>query len=72
MCTEDFNHGPAQLAFHTGLNRNGNPGIGSWMSYALEVKTKTSLLMWLWYLVKYPGWICALEQRFFTECSPGR
>ncbi|MDD7986474.1 DUF1501 domain-containing protein [Lentisphaera marina] len=40
MCTEDFNHGPAQLAFHTGLNRNGNPGIGSWMSYALGSENK--------------------------------
>jgi len=40
MCTEDFNHGPAQLAFHTGLNRNGNPGMGSWMSYALGSENK--------------------------------
>lgn len=33
--TKEFNHAPAQLAFHTGLNRQGNPSIGSWISYAL-------------------------------------
>ena len=40
MTTEDFNHAPAQLAFHTGLNRNGNPGLGSWMSYGLGSENK--------------------------------
>ncbi|WDE98619.1 DUF1501 domain-containing protein [Lentisphaera profundi] len=40
MHTEDFNHAPAQLAFHTGLNRNGNPGLGSWMSYGLGSANK--------------------------------
>jgi hypothetical protein len=35
MTTQDFNHGPAQLFFHTGLNRPGNPSVGSWVSYGL-------------------------------------
>ncbi len=33
--TTEFNHGPAQLIFHTGLNRQGNPSIGSWTTYGL-------------------------------------
>ncbi len=33
--TTEFNHGPAQLVFHTGLNRQGNPSIGSWATYGL-------------------------------------
>lgn len=35
MRTTEFNHGPAQLVFHTGLNRQGNPSIGSWTTYGL-------------------------------------
>ena len=34
MRTTEFNHGPAQLVFHTGLNRQGNP-VGSWTTYGL-------------------------------------
>ena len=33
--TTEFNHGPAQLVFHTGVNRQGNPSIGSWTTYGL-------------------------------------
>lgn len=33
--TTEFNHGPAQLVFHTGMNRQGNPSIGSWTTYGL-------------------------------------
>ncbi len=33
--TTEFNHAPAQLAFHTGANRQGNPGLGSWVNYGL-------------------------------------
>jgi len=33
--TEQINHGPAQLMFHTGFGRFGRPGIGSWVSYGL-------------------------------------
>lgn len=35
MHTTEFNHGPAQLFFHTGVNRQGNPSIGSWATYGL-------------------------------------
>jgi hypothetical protein len=35
LYTTEFNHGPAQLVFHTGLNRQGNPSIGSWTTYGL-------------------------------------
>ena len=35
MVTTEFNHGPAQLQMHTGLNRQGNPSLGSWASYGL-------------------------------------
>lgn len=33
--TTEFNHGPAQLVFHTGVNRQGNPSVGSWTTYGL-------------------------------------
>lgn len=33
--TTEFNHGPAQLVFHTGVNRQGNPSLGSWTAYGL-------------------------------------
>ncbi|MDB4512293.1 DUF1501 domain-containing protein, partial [Arenicella sp.] len=33
--TKEFNHGPAQMLFHTGLNRRGNPSLGSWVNYGL-------------------------------------
>ena len=35
MTTEDFNHAPAQMFFHSGLNRIGRPSIGSWITYGL-------------------------------------
>ncbi|MBW8883329.1 MAG: DUF1501 domain-containing protein, partial [Planctomycetia bacterium] len=33
--TEQINHGPAQLMFHTGFGRFGRPSVGSWISYGL-------------------------------------
>jgi len=33
--TEQFNHGPAQLFFHTGFPRFGRPVAGSWIGYGL-------------------------------------
>jgi hypothetical protein len=33
--TEQINHGPAQLMFHTGFGRFGRPSLGSWVSYGL-------------------------------------
>ncbi len=33
--TEQINHGPAQLMFHTGFGRFGRPSIGSWATYGL-------------------------------------
>jgi hypothetical protein len=35
MKTEDFNHAPAQMFFHSGLNRIGRPSLGSWVTYGL-------------------------------------
>jgi hypothetical protein len=35
MTTPEFNHAPAQLAFHTGRNRQGNPSLGAWVDYGL-------------------------------------
>ena len=35
MVTTEFNHGPAQLFFHTGMNRQGYPSVGSWTTYGL-------------------------------------
>ena len=35
LVTSEFNHGPAQLQFHTGQNRQGHPSIGAWASYGL-------------------------------------
>lgn len=33
--TTQFNHGPAQLFFHTGFQRFGRPTMGSWVNYGL-------------------------------------
>lgn len=33
--TEQINHGPAQLMFHTGFGRFGRPSVGSWVAYGL-------------------------------------
>jgi hypothetical protein len=33
--TEQINHGPAQLMFHTGFGRFGRPGVGAWVTYGL-------------------------------------
>jgi hypothetical protein len=35
MHTTEFNHAPAQLFFHTGRNRQGQPSLGSWIDYGL-------------------------------------
>ena len=35
LTTDHFNHAPAQLFQHTGFDRFGRPGIGSWVSYGL-------------------------------------
>lgn len=35
MRTDEFNHGPAQMLAHTGVNRGGNPSLGSWVNYGL-------------------------------------
>lgn len=35
MTTTEFNHGPAQMVFHTGMNRQGYPSLGSWATYGL-------------------------------------
>lgn len=33
--TEEFNHGPAQVFFHTGFGQLGRPSFGSWLTYGL-------------------------------------
>lgn len=33
--TEQMNHAPAQLFFHTGFGRFGRPSVGSWVTYGL-------------------------------------
>jgi len=33
--TEQINHGPAQLMFHTGFGRFGRPSVGAWVTYGL-------------------------------------
>jgi hypothetical protein len=38
--TKEFNHAPAQLCLHTGLNRQGNPSMGSWLSHGLGSSNK--------------------------------
>ena len=35
MHTDQFNHAPAQLLFHTGSPRLGRPSMGSWVTYGL-------------------------------------
>ena len=43
---EEFNHAPAQLCLHTGLNRQGNPSMGSWLSHGLGSANKNLPPMW--------------------------
>jgi len=38
--TDQFNHAPAQLFLHTGFERFGRPGIGSWVSYGLGTENR--------------------------------
>jgi hypothetical protein len=33
--TEEFNHAPAELLLFTGNNRQGRPGMGTWVTYGL-------------------------------------
>ncbi len=40
MTTTEFNHGPAQLLAHTGVNRIGNPSLGAWARYGLGSVTE--------------------------------
>ena len=35
MNTDEFNHAPAELLLFTGSNRQGRPGMGSWITYGL-------------------------------------
>jgi hypothetical protein len=35
MQSTEFNHGPAQMAFHTGQNREGHASMGAWVNYAI-------------------------------------
>ena len=35
VTTDQFNHAPAQLLFHTGTPRIGRPSLGSWVTYGL-------------------------------------
>lgn len=35
VTTDQFNHAPAQLLFHTGTGRLGRPSLGSWVTYGL-------------------------------------
>lgn len=40
MKTDQFNHAPAQLLFHTGQPRVGNPSLGSWVVYGLGTENQ--------------------------------
>ena len=35
MKTDEFNHAPAELLLFTGNNRQGRPGMGTWVTYGL-------------------------------------
>jgi len=40
MRTEEFNHAPAELLLFTGSNRQGRPGMGSWVTYGLGTENE--------------------------------
>ncbi|MBL0133244.1 MAG: DUF1501 domain-containing protein [Chitinophagaceae bacterium] len=40
VTTDQFNHAPAQLLFHTGAPRLGRPSIGSWVTYGLGTENQ--------------------------------
>src|SRR5437764_1162228 len=35
MCSDQFNHAPAELLLYTGSARQGRPSFGSWATYGL-------------------------------------
>lgn len=40
VTTDQFNHAPAQLLFHTGTPRLGRPSLGSWVTYGLGTENQ--------------------------------
>src|SRR6201996_7800562 len=40
MRTDQFNHAPAQLLFHTGDQREGHASLGSWVTYGLGTENQ--------------------------------
>lgn len=40
VTTDQFNHAPAQLLFHTGAPRLGRPSLGSWVTYGLGTENQ--------------------------------
>ncbi len=55
MRTDEFNHGPAQMLAHTGVNRIGYPSLGSWIDYGLGSESEN-----------LPGYVV-----FLSGVSPG-
>ena len=40
MTTDEFNHTPAKLLLFTGSNRQGRPGMGTWVTYGLGTENQ--------------------------------
>ena len=40
MCTDQFNHAPAELFLYTGSSRNGAAAMGSWITYGLGTENQ--------------------------------
>ncbi len=40
MRTDEFNHAPAELLLFTGNNRQGRPGMGTWVTYGLGTENQ--------------------------------
>ncbi len=40
MKTDEFNHAPAELLLFTGNNRQGRPGMGTWVTYGLGTENE--------------------------------
>ena len=43
---ENNNHGPATMSVNTGSQFQGNPSVGSWVTFGLGTRTRISPAMW--------------------------
>ncbi len=73
MHTDQFNHGAGKVdGVHGFASQRGRPSFGSWVTYGLEAKTKTSPRMSSSSAAVFSQrWQEFVRKRFSAECVPG-